>query len=190
MTGDVWRGEDGRVRCGWVPQGSPDAIDYHDTVWGTPTHDVRAMFEALALGVFEVGMSWAVVFNKRAAFRRAFDDFEPGRVATFTALDVQRLLGDPSIIRNRAKIEATVNNAQAILRMSPGLAEVSWSFRPARHKTPKTLAEIATSSAEAVALAAALKKNGLRFVGPTSIQSYLQSVGIVNDHLRGCFRAL
>ena len=189
MTDDTCVAGDGRRRCGWLPRDSDD-YSYHDEVWGTPTHDERALFEALSLGVFEIGMSWAVVFRKRPAFLADFDQFDPARVSRYTAADVQRLLSDHDIIRNRRKIEAVVHNAAVVSAMSPSLAEVVWSFAPAQHRPPASLADVPTTSDEAERLSAELKRAGLTFVGPVSAYAFLQSTGVINDHLQGCFRAL
>jgi DNA-3-methyladenine glycosylase I len=189
MADDTWVAGDGRRRCGWLPRNETD-FSYHDEVWGTPTHDQRALFEALSLGIFEIGMSWEVVFHRRQAFRAAFADFEPGRVARFTDADVQRLLADAGIIRNHRKIEAVVHNAGLVDAMAPPLADVVWSAAPAHHEAPASLAEVPATTDEGDRLSAQLKRAGLTFIGPVSVYAFLQNVGVVNDHIQGCFRAL
>jgi DNA-3-methyladenine glycosylase I len=191
MSDDVIIGPDGVPRCAWFKADDPAAVRYHDEVWGVPTNDESALFEALTLGVFEVGLSWSVVFRKRDAFRAAFHDFAVTKVAAMTARDVDRLVQDPSIIRNRAKIQATIDNARAIRSASPSLAELAESYRRAqpRQHGPRSAAEIPSSTPQAEAFARQLKAQGYRFVGPTSVYAFMQNVGVVNDHVRGCFRA-
>jgi DNA-3-methyladenine glycosylase I len=189
MSDDVVIGYDGRARCAWAGAGDNPSTHYHDEVWGTPTYDESAMFEALTLGVFEAGLSWSIVFGKRDAFRRAFYDFDVAKVAAMTDRDVDRLLQDPSIIRNRAKIQATVNNARAMMSASPSLPTLAKSYEEARKPAPRSLADIPSSTPQAEALAKQLKAQGYHFVGPTSVYAFMQNVGMVNDHLHGCFRA-
>jgi DNA-3-methyladenine glycosylase I len=162
---------------------------YHDEVWGTRTYDESALFEALTLGVFEAGLSWLIVFGKREAFRRAFHGFDVEQVKAMTEQDVDRLLQDPSIIRNRAKIQATVDNARAMSSASPTLAALARSYERTRMRAPRSLADLPTSTPQADAFAKQLKSQGYRFVGPTSVYAFMQNVGVVNDHLHGCFRA-
>src|SRR5258708_35019471 len=147
------------------------------------------MFEALALVVFQVGLSWAIVFAKRDAFRKAFRSFDVTRVATMTARDVDRLVQDASIIRNRGKIQATIDNAQAMLSASPSLAALAESYEITRKRAPRSLADLPTSTPQAEAFAKQLKSQGFRFVGPTSVYAFMQNVGVINDHVHGCFRA-
>jgi DNA-3-methyladenine glycosylase I len=189
MGSDVIIGDDGRPRCGWVRSGDPAPVRYHDEVWGTRTYDESALFEALTLGVFEAGLSWSIVFGKRDGFRKAFHGFDVARVAAMTDRDVERLLRDPSIIRNRAKIRATVENARAIRSASPSLAELGRSYESDRERAPRSLADLPRSTTQAEAFAKTLKSQGYRFVGPTSVYAFMQNVGIVNDHIHGCFRA-
>ena len=162
---------------------------YHDEVWGTPTHNESAMFEALTLGVFEVGLSWSIVFGKRDAFRTAFRGFDVAKVAAMTAGDVERLVADASIIRNRAKIQATVDNARAMLSASPSLVALAKSYEITRKRAPRHVADLPASTPQAEAFAKQLKSQGYRFVGPTSVYAFMQNVGVVNDHVHGCFRA-
>ena len=147
------------------------------------------MFEALTLGVFEVGLSWSIVFGKRDAFRRAFRSFDVAKVAAMTAWDVDRLVQDASIIRNRAKIQATVDNARAMLSASPSLAALARTYEVNRKRAPRSIADLPKSTPEAEAFAKQLKSQGYRFVGPTSVYAFMQNVGVVNDHIHGCFRA-
>jgi DNA-3-methyladenine glycosylase I len=189
MSSDVIVGVDGKQRCTWAGPGDTALGRYHDEVWGTRTYDESALFEALTLGVFQVGLSWAIVFGKRDAFRKAFRSFKAAKVAEMTELDVDRLVQDASIIRNRAKIQATVDNARAMTSASPSLAELAKSYASARTRAPRSLADLPTSTPEAEAFAKQLKSQGYRFVGPTSVYAFMQNVGVVNDHLHGCFRA-
>jgi DNA-3-methyladenine glycosylase I len=189
MSSDVIIGHDGKPRCVWAGVGDTAFGRYHDEVWGTRTYDESALFEALTLGVFQVGLSWSTVFGKRDAFRKAFRGFDVPKVAAMTARDVDRLVQDASIIRNRAKIQATVDNARAMTSASPSLAEVAKSYEFTRKRAPRSLADLPTSTPEAGAFAKQLKSQGYRFVGPTSVYAFMQNVGVVNDHLHGCFRA-
>ncbi len=183
-------GSDGKPRCSWAGVGDTALSLYHDEVWGTRTYDERAMFEALTLGVFEVGLSWSVVFAKRAAFKKAFRDFEVAKVEAMTAHDVDRLVQDASIIRNRAKIQATVDNARAMMSAAPRLAELAKSFEMLRKVSPRSIAALPSATPESEAFATRLKSQGYRFVGPTSVYAFMQNVGLINDHVHGCFRAV
>jgi DNA-3-methyladenine glycosylase I len=189
MSGDVIIGYDGRPRCAWAGVGDTAFGRYHDEVWGTSTHDESALFEALTLGVFQAGLSWSIVFGKRDGFRRAFHDFDIRHVAAMTEQDVDRLLHDPSIIRNRAKIQATVENARAMSSASPSLATLARSHGSPGKRAPRSLADLPTSTPQADVFAKQLKSQGYRFVGPTSVYAFMQNVGVVNDHIHGCFRA-
>ena len=189
MSTDVIIGYDGKPRCRWAGDGDTALGRYHDQVWGTRTYEESALFEALTLGVFQVGLSWAVVFGKRDAFREAFREFDIAKVAVMTDRDVDRLVHDASIIRNRAKIQATVDNARAMVAASPSLAELAKSYELTRRLAPRSLAELPTTTPESEAFAKTLKSQGYRFVGPTSVYAFMQNVGLVNDHLHGCFRA-
>jgi DNA-3-methyladenine glycosylase I len=186
---DVVIGYDGKPRCSWAGAGDTASGRYHDEVWGTRTYDESALFEALTLGVFEAGLSWSIVFGKRDGFRKAFHGFDIAKVAAMTDRDVDRLVRDPSIIRNRAKIQATVANAQAMRSASPNLAALARSYEINRKRPPRRLADLPTSTPQAEAFAKQLKSQGYRFVGPTSVYAFMQNVGVVNDHLHGCFRA-
>ena len=186
---DVLIGIDGKPRCSWAGAGDTALGRYHDEVWGTRTYDESALFEALTLGVFEVGLSWSIVFGKREAFRKAFRAFDVARVAAMTERDVDRLVQDASIIRNRAKIQATVDNARAMLAGSPSLAALAKSYEVTRKRAPRSGAGLPTSTPKAEAFAKQLKSQGYRFVGPTSVYAFMQNVGVTNDHIHGCFRA-
>ena len=190
MNSDVIIGPDGKPRCAWVDTGNAAAIRYHDEVWGTPTYEESAMFEALTLGVFEAGLSWSIVFGRQEAFRRAFHDFNVGQVAAMTERDVDRLMQDASIIRNRRKVQATIDNARAMTVSSPTLPELARAYETIRDRAPSSIASLPTSTPQAEAFAKQLKSRGYRFVGPTSIYAFMQNIGLVNDHISGCFRAI
>lgn len=187
---DVIVGYDGQPRCAWAGAGDTPLGRYHDEVWGTRTYDESALFEALTLGVFEAGLSWSIVFGKRDGFRKAFHGFDVARVAAMTDRDVNRLVEDPSIIRNRAKIRAVVENARAMSSGSPSLAALAKSYASNRKRAPRSIADLPTSTPQADAFAKQLKSQGYRFVGPTSVYAFMQNVGEVNDHVHGCFRAV
>jgi DNA-3-methyladenine glycosylase I len=189
MSRDVIIGSDGRPRCAWAGEAATPLSRYHDDVWGRRTYDQHAMFEALTLGVFQVGLSWSTVFNKRDAFRTAFHGFDIAKVAAMADKDVDRLTQDASIIRNRAKIQATVDNARAMLSASPSLAELAKSYETTRRRSPQSVAALPTSTPQAETFARQLKAQGYRFVGPTSVYAFMQNVGVVNDHIHRCFRA-
>jgi DNA-3-methyladenine glycosylase I len=190
MRTDVIIGRDGKARCPWVDADDPASARYHDEVWGARNYDQSAMFEALTLGVFEVGLSWSIVFGKREAFRKAFRGYDLAKVARMTERDVDRLVQDASIIRNRGKIQATVDNARTMLSASPSLATLAKSYEINRKRAPRSIAEWPKSTPEAEAFAKELKAQGYRFVGPTSVYAFMQNIGVVNDHLHGCFRAI
>ncbi len=189
MANDVIMGSDGTPRCAWAGAADTALGRYHDEVWGERTYDESAMFEALTLGVFEVGLSWSIVFGKREAFRRAFHGFDIAKVAAMTGREVDQLLQDPSIIRNRGKIQATVDNARAMRSASPSLAALAKSYESTRKRAPRSVADLPKSTPQADAFAKQLKSQGYRFVGPTSVYAFMQNVGVVNDHIHGCFRA-
>ncbi|MGF3055351.1 DNA-3-methyladenine glycosylase I [Microbacterium sp. YY-01] len=182
-------GSDGKARPVWASK-DPLLMAYYDTEWGMPVRDERGLFERLSLEGFQSGLSWATILRKRPAFREAFAGFVPDAVAAFTDDDVARLLADEKIVRNRAKILATINNAQATVRLrdGDGLAKLLWSFQPSSTPQPVTIADVPTQSAESVALARALKAAGFRFVGPTTMFALMEAVGIVDTHLVGSHR--
>lgn len=182
-------GEDGIARCPWAAV--PGVMrDYHDTEWGMPVRGESALFERLTLEAFQSGLSWRVILDKREGFRRAFAHFDAETVAAFDPPQVDALMQDPGIVRNRRKIEATVVNARAVLalRDAGGLEAFIHSFRPARTPTPESAADVPTVSEESVALSKALKKSGFTFVGPTTMHALMEAVGLVDTHLLGCHR--
>jgi len=181
-------GADGRPRCFWAV-GSPEYTAYHDEEWRRPVLDDRLLFEHLCLEGFQSGLSWLTILRKREAFRAAFAGFRPAIVAAFGPADVDRLLADPGIVRNRRKIEAAIANAGRALDLvehEGSLAAFLWSFRPARHTPPRGAADLVATSPESTALARELKRRGFRFVGPTTVYALMQAVGIVDDHIAGC----
>src|SRR5439155_5063118 len=167
MSNDVIIGHDGKPRCSWAGATDTALGRYHDEVWGTRTYDESALFEALTLGVFEVGLSWSIVFGKRDAFRRTFHGFDIAKVAAMTDRDIDRLLQDPSIIRNRGKIQATVDNARAMRSASPSLLALAKSHESIRRLAPRSLGGLPKSTPQADAFAKQLKSQGYRFMGPT-----------------------
>jgi len=179
-------------RCGWG-KSSPRMIAYHDTEWGVPVTDDRLLFEHLVLDGFQAGLSWAIILNKREGFRRAFDGFDPERMARYTARGVQRLLADPGIVRNRAKIEASIGNARAFLAFADHgerFGEFLWSFVDGvpRVNRWRTMRQIPAHTAQSDRMSKALKARGFRFVGSTICYAFMQAAGLVNDHLVTCFR--
>ncbi|MFE9117316.1 DNA-3-methyladenine glycosylase I [Streptomyces sp. NPDC007172] len=185
---DAIPGPDGRLRCPWGLS-TEDYVAYHDTEWGRPVHGDDALYERLCLEAFQSGLSWITILRRREGFRRAFAGFKIAAVAEFTEADKERLLGDAGIIRNRLKIEATVANAQALTGWSPGeLDDLIWSYAPdpATRPAPRTLSEVPAVTDESTALSKALKKRGLRFIGPTTAYALMQACGLVDDHLADC----
>jgi DNA-3-methyladenine glycosylase I len=181
---------DGRRRCDWATS-APEYLAYHDDEWGRPLHGDSALFERLSLEAFQSGLSWLIILRKRPAFRTAFGGFDVPTVAAFDDADVTRLLGDAGIVRNRAKIEATISNARRIVEAVPeGLDTLLWSYVPARHRRPRRLADVAATSPESIAMARELRKRGLKFVGPTTAYALMQATGIVDDHIATCWRAV
>jgi DNA-3-methyladenine glycosylase I len=176
--------DDGLARPVWAAS-DPLMREYYDTEWGMPIHDERGLFERLSLEAFQSGLSWATILRKRPAFRAAFDDFDPDRVAAYDDADVARLLADAGIVRNRRKIEATIANAKATiaLRADGGLDRLIWSFRPARTPQPRTMAEVPTVSDESTALAKELRRRGFAFVGPTTMHALMEAIGVIDTHL-------
>ena len=193
---DVGPGPDGRMRCWWCLGGAPEYLDYHDREWGRPLRGDVPVLELLTLEAFQSGLSWLTILRKRDAFRRAFDGFEIDRVADYDAHQLKRLLGDASIVRNRAKIEATIRNAQAIRRLhgeGGSLTDLVWRFAPdpESRPVPSTGADLQPKTAESTDMARELKRRGFAFLGPTTAQSFMQGAGLVNDHLAACeFRDL
>ena len=177
-------GPDGRLRCPWALS-PPDYLAYHDQEWGRPVRTVAGLFERLTLEGFQSGLAWITILRKREAFRAAFAGFDPERVAVYTAADRTRLMADAGIVRNRAKIDATVHNASVVARLGDGFVDLVWSHQPVAHRRPAPDEHRATSP-ESVALAKALKAEGIRFVGPTTAYALMQAVGLVDDHLQAC----
>jgi DNA-3-methyladenine glycosylase I len=184
---DVVIGDDGLARCAWGGS-TPDYVVYHDTEWGRPVRDDDGLYERLTLEAFQSGLSWITILRKRPAFRAAFAGFDIAKVAEFGEDDVERLMADAGIVRNRAKIEAAIANARAAAEVPEGIAALLWSFAPApRDARPAGFAEVPAVTEESKALAKALKKRGFRFVGPTTAYALMQATGIVNDHVADCW---
>ena len=188
-------GPDGKPRCWWALS-APDYVSYHDDEWGRPLHGEAELFERLTLEAFQSGLSWLTILRKRENFRRAFDGFDIDRVAKYGDAEIDALLGDAGIIRNRRKIEATIANARAARELHANgetLDGLIWSFAPDRDSrpAPETGADLAATTPESTAMAKELKRRGFVFVGPVTAYSLMQSAGLVNDHLAGCdFRAV
>jgi DNA-3-methyladenine glycosylase I len=181
------------TRCSWAGTNNPLMLEYHDREWGVPVHDDRKHFEFLVLEAAQAGLSWSIVLIKRDGYRRAFSQFDPVKVARYTRARIERLVADPSIIRNRLKIEAAVRNARAFLDVQGEFGSFNqycWRFvdgRPRRNRW-KAISEIPVTSPESDAFSKDLKRRGFSFVGSTVIYAHMQAVGMVNDHLVGCFR--
>jgi DNA-3-methyladenine glycosylase I len=183
---------DGRVRCGWAGS-DPLYVRYHDEEWGTPLRDDRRLFEMLVLEGFQAGLSWITILRKRENFRRAFDGFDPEKIAAYDDAKVAALLADPGIVRNRAKIDGAIGSARAYLDLAAqpgGVAGFLWQFVDGAPivNSPRSLADVPAETAEARAMSKALKARGFRFVGPTICYAFMQATGMVNDHVVGCFR--
>lgn len=185
--------DDGLIRCGWaVGRPGPDFDlyrDYHDHEWGRPLRGRVALFERMSLEAFQSGLSWLTILRKRENFRRAFAGFDIEKVARFTDADVQRLMADAGIVRNRAKIDATIANARAAAELgtSEDLSDLLWSFAPAPRPRPVDGSEIPSATEESKAMAKELKRRGFRFVGPTTAYALMQATGMVDDHVRDCW---
>lgn len=182
-------GDDGLARPPWASV-DPLLREYYDTEWGMPVRDEQGLYERICLEAFQAGLSWATVLRKRPAFRVAFKDFHPESVAAFTEADVERLMQDPGIIRNRLKIRAAITNAKATiaLREEGGLARFVWSFQPAATPTPVSHVDVQSQSPESVALSKALRRRGFAFVGPTTMYALMEAVGIIDTHLMDSHR--
>ena len=189
MSKHVIKYQDGLTRCTWPKQDSL-YIEYHDTEWGVPVVGDDAMFERVSLEGFQAGLSWITILRRREAFRKAFKGFEIQKVARMGEKDVEKLMTNDGIIRNRAKIEATISNAKVALALNQPLSDLVWSFAPkvATKKASAESFELLATSAESDALSKGLKKLGFSFVGPTTMYALMQSLGMVNDHAPGCFR--
>ncbi len=183
--------DDGLVRCDWAVgrPGGPDFElyrDYHDKEWGQPLHERVPLFERMSLEAFQSGLSWLIILRKRENFRRAFAGFDIEKVARYTDADVARLMADEGIVRNRAKIEATIANARAAADVDD-LSELLWSFAPPPRSRPATITDVPATTPESTAMARELKRRGFRFVGPTTAYALMQATGMVDDHLRTCW---
>ena len=193
MVAELVEGADGRTRCGWV-RADADYIAYHDAEWGTPLHGDRALFEKISLEGFQAGLSWITILRRRETFRAAFAGFDIATVAAFGPDDETRLMADPGIIRNAAKVGATISNARLTLelvREAPGaFDELLWGFAPEPRASAPIAGEIPATTPESAALSKALKKRGYRFVGPTTVYALMQATGMVDDHAAGCWRAI
>ncbi len=187
LPGAAVAGSDGVARCPWA-LGAPDYTTYHDDEWGRIVRGDAPLYERLTLEAFQAGLSWLTILRKRPAFRGAFAGFDPAVVATYDEGDVARLLGDPAIVRNHAKIEAAVANASAVVALGTGgFDALLWSFAPAQARArPRSLGEVPAQTPESAAMAKELKRRGFRFVGPTTAYALMQATGMVDDHLAGC----
>ena len=184
---------DDRIRCGWIDEtrlAPADFIlyrDYHDTEWGRPLRDSAALFERISLEAFQSGLSWLIILRKRENFRRAFHGFDVDRIARYTKRDVDRLMADTGIVRNRAKVEATIANAHAAANLDVDLGELLWSFAPPSRPRPADLSQVPAVTPESTAMAKELKRRGFRFVGPTTAYALMQAAGMVDDHTADCW---
>ncbi len=185
--------DDGRIRCGWIDQSRLAPVDfimyrdYHDTEWGRPLRDSAALFERISLEAFQSGLSWLIILRKRENFRRAFDGFDIETVAGYSERDMERLMNDAGIVRNRSKIEATIANARAVADLDVDLGELLWSFAPQRRPRPADLSAVPAVTPESTAMAKELKRRGFRFVGPTTAYALMQATGMVDDHVASCW---
>jgi len=186
---DVTVGPDGKRRCSWAAS-APEYVAYHDEEWGRPLRGDDALFERMTLEAFQSGLSWITILRKRPAFREAFAGFAIAKVAAFGPADEERLMADAGIVRNRAKIDAALNNARVALELPGGLSKLLWSYAPdGTRRRPRTGADVPATSPESTAMAKGVKKLGFRFVGPTTAYALMQAAGMVDDHIRGCWRA-
>ena len=186
---------DGRTRCSWADfsgerWATDDSVlyrDYHDTEWGQPLRGDRELFERMTLEAFQSGLSWLIILRKRDNFRAAFQRFDADAIARFGDGDVERLMADAGIVRNRAKIEATIANARAIADLDVGLSELLWSFAPESRTRPSAMSEVPAVTPQSTAMAKELKRRGFKFVGPTTAYALMQATGMVDDHLASCW---
>ena len=186
---------DGRTRCGWADFTGPrwatdDSVlyrTYHDTEWGQPLTSSRDLFERTTLEAFQSGLSWLIILRKRENFRRAFEGFDVAKVARFTEGDVERLMGDAGIVRNRAKVDATIANARAVANLDVDFGDLLWSFAPSPRPRPANPSEVPAVTPESTAMAKELKRRGFKFVGPTTAYALMQATGMVDDHLASCW---
>ncbi len=187
VPGGPVEGADGRLRCPWAGS-DPLYVAYHDEEWGVEVRGDRELFERLVLEGFQSGLAWITVLRKRDAFRAAFAGFELEGVAAYGPDDVERLMADAGIVRNRAKIEAAVANARAALEVAGGLSDLLWSFAPPGPPVPVSTGDVPAVTPASTAMAKELKRRGFRFVGPTTAYALMQATGMVDDHLRDCWR--
>jgi DNA-3-methyladenine glycosylase I len=187
---DITIGADGRLRCGWAGA-TGIYLAYHDDEWGVPQREEIPLFEKLCLEAFQSGLSWLTILRKRESFRSAFAGFVPEKVARFGPADVERLMADPGIVRNRAKVDAAIGNARATLELPDGLPALLWSFAPdpATRPRPRSFADVPPTTPESTAMAKDLRRRGFKFVGPTTAYALMQACGLVDDHLAGCWRS-
>ncbi|MET0474082.1 MAG: DNA-3-methyladenine glycosylase I [Mycobacterium sp.] len=186
---------DGRIRCSWADFSGPrwaadDSVlyrNYHDTEWGRPLTGSRELFERMTLEAFQSGLSWLIILRKRENFRRAFKRFDAKKVARFGETDIARLMADAGIVRNRAKIEATIANARAVGELDVELGDLLWSFAPEARPRPTALTGVPAVTPESTAMAKELKRRGFKFVGPTTAYALMQATGMVDDHLDSCW---
>jgi DNA-3-methyladenine glycosylase I len=181
------------VRCDWVPLDQPSYVTYHDDEWGVPLHDDHRLFEMLVLEGAQAGLSWSTILGKREGYRRAFDGFDPARVARFTPARIERLLGDLAIVRNRLKVESAVANARAVVEVQEELGSLGsllWNLAGGEPQINRwtSLAQIPAQTSTSGAMSKELKRRGFRFVGPTVCYAFMQATGMVNDHIVSCFR--
>lgn len=186
---------DGLIRCSWADftgsrSAAPDSVmyrDYHDQEWGRPLRGSRELFERMSLEAFQSGLSWLIILRKRENFRRAFKKFDVAKVARFGERDIERLMADTGIVRNRAKVEATIANARAVADLDTDLGELLWSFAPPPRPRPVDSAAVPAITPESTAMARELKRRGFKFVGPTTAYALMQATGMVDDHLASCW---
>lgn len=185
-AGGAVAGPDGRLRCPWG-MSAPEYVAYHDDEWGRPVRGDRVVFERLCLEAFQSGLSWLIILRKRENFRKAFAGFDLPVVAAFGQQDVDRLLADAGIVRNRAKINAAITNARAALELPAGLSDLFWSYAEPARPAPRTMADLPAQTPASAALAKDLRKRGFAFTGPVTVYAGMQACGLVNDHLDACF---
>ncbi|MCV7229889.1 DNA-3-methyladenine glycosylase I [Mycolicibacterium komossense] len=179
--------DDGRVRCGWAQTDDKTYRDYHDNEWGLPLQGRLQLFERMSLEAFQSGLSWLTILRKRENFRRAFDGFDIETVAAYDDADVERLMADSGIVRNRAKVAATIANARAAIELGTDLSDFLWSFAPPARPRPASMSEVPATTPESTAMAKELKRRGFKFVGPTTAYALMQATGMVDDHVQSCW---
>ena len=177
-------GADGFLRCPWGAE--PAMLEYHDQEWGRELRGDVALFERMSLEAFQSGLSWAIILRKREGFRAAFAGFDPEVVAAFGPADVEHLLADAGIVRNRLKVQATINNARTLTALNTSFSDLLWSFAPDQRPAPSGIGDVPATTPESIAMAKELKRRGFRFVGPTTAYALMQATGMVDDHLARC----